>query len=186
MAQNAKISGLTDELIQSILRHDPAANKQAYKHAKEIASRNLRGHQYARTNQFDVTATFKGLDEKFRIKNRDDLADALQTRLQKLEGYTNKYKPEFLSLLLQLADRPLENTQVEALELLRPPSPPPPLTWAEILEDDPYSDEDIWKDIDYGADSSGDEKIPKKRRKAPSTPPTSFDEDDTFESSLVE
>ena len=75
MAQNAKISGLTDELIQSILRHDPAANKQAYRHAKEIASRNLRGHQYARTNQFDVTATFKGLDEKFRIKNRDDLAD---------------------------------------------------------------------------------------------------------------
>ncbi|CAN9349793.1 unnamed protein product [Alternaria alternata] len=181
MAQNAKISGLTDELIQSILRHDPAANKQAYRHAKEIASRNLRGHQYARTNQFDVTATFKGLDEKFRIKNRDDLADALQARLQKLEGYTNKYKPEFLSLLLQLADRPLENTQVEALELLRPPSPPPPLTWAEILEDDPYSDEDIWKDIDYGADSSGDEKIPKKRRKAPSTPPTSFDEDDIFD-----
>ncbi|CAN9210269.1 unnamed protein product [Alternaria alternata] len=181
MAQNAKISGLTDELIQSILRHDPAANKQAYRHAKDIASRNLRGHQYARTNQFDVTATFKGLDEKFRIKNRDDLADALQARLQKLEGYTNKYKPEFLSLLLQLADRPLENTQVEALELLRPPSPPPPLTWAEILEDDPYSDEDIWKDIDYGADSSGDEKIPKKRRKAPSTPPTSFDEDDIFD-----
>ncbi|KAL1799031.1 hypothetical protein ACET3X_003068 [Alternaria dauci] len=181
MAQNAKISGLTDELIQSILRHDPAANKQAYRHAKEIASRNLRGHQYARTNQFEVTARFKGLDEKFRIKNRDDLADALQTRLQKLEGYTNKYKPEFLSLLLQLADRPLENTQVEALELLRPPSPPPPLTWAEILADDPYSDEDIWKDIDYGVDSSGDEKAPKKRRKAPSTPPTSFDEDDTFD-----
>ncbi|KAG9193160.1 hypothetical protein G6011_03195 [Alternaria panax] len=181
MAQNAKISGLTDELIQSILRHDPAANKQAYRHAREIASRNLRGHQYARTNQFDVTASLKGLDEKFRIRNRDDLADALQTRLQKLDGYTNKYKPEFLSLLLQLADRPLENTQVEALELLRPPSPSPPLTWAEILEDDPYSDEDIWKDIDYAGDSSGDEKTPKKRRKAPSTPPTSFDEDDTFD-----
>ncbi|KAI4672129.1 uncharacterized protein J4E78_000629 [Alternaria triticimaculans] len=181
MAQNAKISGLTDELMQSILRHDPAANKQAYKHAREIASRNLRGHQYARTNQFDVTASFAGLDEKFRIKNRDDLADALQTRLQKLEAYTNKFKPEFLSLLLQLADRPLENTQVEALELLRPPSPPPPLTWAEILEDDPYSDEDIWKDIDYAVDSSGDEKTPKKRRKAPSTPPTNFDADDTFD-----
>jgi gamma-tubulin complex component 5 len=181
MAQNAKIAGLTDELIQSILRHDPAANKQAYRHAREIASRNLRGHQYARTNQFDVTARFAGLDEKFRVKNRDDLADALQTRLQRLEAYTNKYKPEFLSLLLQLADRPLENTQVEALELLRPPSPPPPLTWAEILKDDPYSDEDIWKDIDYDVDSSGDEKTPKKRRKAPSTPPTSFDADDTFD-----
>jgi gamma-tubulin complex component 5 len=178
MAQNAKVSSLTDELIQSLLKFDPATNRQAYRHAKEIASRNLRGHQYARTNQFDITASFAGLDEKFRVKSRDDLADALQVRLQKLEGYTNKYKPDILSLLLQLADRPLENTQVEALELLRPPSPPPPLTWSEILQEDPYSDDEIWKDIDYGGDSSGDEKTSKKRQSQPS-PLTSVDEDDT-------
>ncbi|KAF1943983.1 hypothetical protein EJ02DRAFT_372526 [Clathrospora elynae] len=181
MAQNAKISGLTDELIHTILKFEPAANKQAYKHAKEIASRGLRGHQYARTNQFDVTARFSGLDEKFRVKSRDDLADALQTRLQKLEGYTNKFKPDLLSLLLLLADRPLENTQVEALELLRSASPPPPLTWSEILQEDPYSDDDIWKDIDYAGDSSGDEKTPKKRGKLQSPPSTNFDDDDTYD-----
>ncbi|USP72901.1 Gamma-tubulin complex component 3 -like protein [Curvularia clavata] len=180
MAQNARVSGLTDELIRSLLNFDPAKNKQAYKHAKEIASRNLRG-QYARTNQFEVTASFAGLDEKFRIKNRDDLADALQARLKKLEGYTNKYKPEILSLLLQLADRPLENTQIEALDLLKPPSPAPPLTWAEILQDDPYSDEEIWKDIDYADDSSDDEKPLRKPKRRPSSPPTSFDEDDTYD-----
>jgi gamma-tubulin complex component 5 len=181
MAQNAKVSSLTDELIQSVLKFDPATNRQAYRHAREIASRNLRGHQYARTNQFDVTASVAGLDEKFRIKSRDDLADALQVRLQKLEGYTNKYKPDVLSLLLQLADRPLENTQVEALELLRPHSPPPQLTWSEILQDDPYSDDEIWKDIDYGGDSSGDEKTPKKRGNVHSSPSTSIDEDDTYD-----
>ncbi|EUC46747.1 hypothetical protein COCMIDRAFT_91985 [Bipolaris oryzae ATCC 44560] len=181
MAQNARVSSITDDLIRSLLTSDSAKNKQAYKHAKEIATRNLRGHQYARTNQFDVTASFAGLDEKFRVKNRDDLADALQVRLQKLEGYTNKYKPEILALLLQLADRPLENTQIEALDLLRPPSPPPPLTWAEILEDDPYSDEDIWKDIDYAGDSSDEEKPLKKPKRRPSSPPTSFDEDDTYD-----
>jgi gamma-tubulin complex component 5 len=184
MAQNAKFSSLTDELIQSILKFDPATNRQACKHAKEIASRNLRGHQYARTNQFDVTASLAGLDEKFRIKNRDDLADALQVRLQKLEGYTNKYKPDVLSLLLQLADRPLENTQIEALELLRPPSPPPALTWSEILYEDPYSDDEIWKDIDYGGDSSGDEKAPKKGVNAQCSPPTSVDEDDIYNPEL--
>ncbi|KAL6154946.1 hypothetical protein ACJBU6_06555 [Exserohilum turcicum] len=181
MAQHARVSSLTDELIRSILISDPAKDKQAYRHAKDLASRNLRGHQYARTNQFDVTARFAGLDEKFRIKNRDDLADALQVRLQKLEGYTNKYKPEILSLLLQLADRPLENTQIEALELLRPPTPPPPLTWAEILQEDPYSDEEIWKDIDYGGDSSEDEKVAKKPKRRPSSPPTSYNEDDTYD-----
>ena len=179
MAQNARISALTDELINSILLFDPTTNKQAYRHAKEIASRGLRGHQYARTNQFDVSASFAGLDEKFRIKGRDDLADALQTRLQKLESVTTKFKPDVLSLLLQLADRPLENTQVEALELLRPPAAPEPLTWSEILQDDPYSDEEIWKDVDYGGDSSADEKTPKKRDKVDKSPPTSVDEDDT-------
>ncbi|CBY01683.1 hypothetical protein IAQ61_003490 [Plenodomus lingam] len=181
MSHNAKFSSLTDELIQSILKFDPASNRQAYKHAKDIASRGLRGHQYARTNQFEVTARFAGLDEKFRIRSRDDLADALQTRLQKLEGLTSKFKPDYLSLLLLLADRPLENTQVEALELLRPPSPPPVLTWSEILEADPYSDEEIWKDIDDADDSSADEKTPNRREKTPSTPATSVDEDDTYD-----
>lgn len=183
MAQNAKIAGLTDELVQSILQFDPATNKQAYKRARELATRGLRGHQYARTNQFDVKNSLAGLDEKCRIKDRDDLADALQLRLQKLEGITNKFKPEFLSLLLQLSDRPLENTRVEALDLLKPPSPPPQLTWDEILEEDPYSDEDIWKDIDYAIESSGDEQVSskQKQKKQQSTPATSVDEDDTYD-----
>jgi gamma-tubulin complex component 5 len=184
MAQNAKVAGLTDELVQSILQFDPATNKQAYKRARELATRGLRGHQYARTNQFDVRNSYAGLEEKCRIKNRDDLADALELRLQRLEGITNKFKPEFLSLLLQLSDRPLENTRVEALDLLKPPSPPPQLTWNEILEEDPYSDEDIWKDIDYAIESSGDEQAtskPKKPKKEDSTPATSVDEDDTYD-----
>lgn len=183
MAQNAKIAGLTDELVQSILQFDPATNKQAYKRARELATRGLRGHQYARTNQFDVKNSLAGLDEKCRIKDRDDLADALQLRLQKLEGITNKFKPEFLSLLLQLSDRPLENTRVEALDLLKPPCPPPQLTWNEILEEDPYSDEDIWKDIDYAIESSGDEQVSskQKQKKQQSTPATSVDEDDTYD-----
>ena len=105
MAQNAKIAALTDELVQSILQFDPATNRQAYKRAKDLAVKGLRGHQYARTNQFDVRNKFAGYDEKCRVKGRDDLADALQLRLQELEGRTNKFKPEYLSLLLQLADR---------------------------------------------------------------------------------
>ncbi|KAF2826728.1 hypothetical protein CC86DRAFT_369906 [Ophiobolus disseminans] len=181
MAQNAKISALSDELIHSIIGFDAATNRQAYRHAKEIASRGLRGHQYGRTNQFDITSNLTGLDEKFRVKNRDDLADALQARIQKLQGLTSRFTPDYLSLLLQLSDRPLENTRVEALELLQPPSPPPLLTWDEILEDDPYSDEDIWKDIDYAVDSSGDERTSQKRGKAKSSPPTSVDEDKTYD-----
>lgn len=181
MAQHARIAALTDELVRSIVNFDPAANRQAFKHAKDIASRGLRGHQFARTNQFQVDATLTGLDEKFRVKDRDDLAEALKTRLMRLDAVTSRFKPEYLSLLLHLTDRPLENTRVEALELLRPPPSPQPLTWDEILDDDPYSDEDIWKDIDYAAESSADEKVPKKRPKAAVSPPTSVDEGDTYD-----
>lgn len=181
MAQNARISGLTDELIQSILQFDPKPNKQAYKHAKEIASRGLRGYQYARTNQFEISAALSGLDEKFRVKGRDDLADALALRLSKFEQIPGKFKPEFLSLLLQLADRPLENSNVKALELLRPPSPPPPLTWADILLDDPYSDDEIWKDIDYTGGSSEDEVIPVRKEKKNLRAPATIDDDTTYD-----
>jgi gamma-tubulin complex component 5 len=182
MAQNARIAALTDELIQSILHFDPQADRRAYKHAKDIATRGLKAHQYNRTSQFDVQSSFSGLDEKFRVLNRDDLADALGSRVQELQERPNKWIPEYLSLLLQLSDRPVENSDVEALNILRPPTPPPPLTWAEIIEDDPYSDEEIWKDIDYGVESSDDEaKTPKIRggRDAASSV-TSTEEDDTF------
>ncbi|KAL6703433.1 hypothetical protein ACN47E_009692 [Coniothyrium glycines] len=181
MAHSAKLSALTDELVQSLLAFDPATNRQAYRHAKDVASRGLKGHQYARTNQFHVDAALQGLNEKFRIKGRDDLADALQSRIQKLQNTTSKFRPDFLSLLLLLADRPLENTNVDALGLLRPPSPPPPLTWSRIIEDDPYSDEEMWKDIDYGVNSSDDEQTASAQIRPKLSHPTSVDEDDVHD-----
>jgi gamma-tubulin complex component 5 len=181
MAQNAKLAVLTEELLHSVLQFDPAENKRAYRHAKDIAKNGLRAHQYARTNQFDVQTRFAGLDEKLRVLNRDDLADALTERVEEINKRVGKWIPDCLSLLLQLSDQPTENARVEALELLRPPTPPPDLTWKEILEDDPYSDDEIWRDIDYGADSSEDDLLPVKREAAKPSPPTSVDEDDTYD-----
>ncbi|KAF2865774.1 Spc98 family-domain-containing protein [Massariosphaeria phaeospora] len=181
MAQNARIASLTDDLIQAVVDFDPDANRQAYKRAKDVASKGLKAHQYARTNQFDVQASFTGLDEKFRVLNRDVLADALKSRLNELEGRQKKWMPEYLSLLLQLSDRPVDNSQVEALELLRPPTPPTPLTWAQIIAEDPYSDEELWKDIDYAAESSEDEGIEKRREKAKSSPTTSVENEDIID-----
>ncbi|KAF2279865.1 uncharacterized protein EI97DRAFT_410650 [Westerdykella ornata] len=182
MAQNVRIAALTDELIQAIVGFNPETNKRAYKHARDIAAKGLRAHQYNRTNQFEVQRAFEGLDEKFRVQNRDDLANALRSRLNELKGVRNKWIPEYLSLLLQLADRPTENSEVAALELLRPPTPPPPLTWEEILRDDSYSDEEIWRDIDYAAESSEEEGIIKRveKKKRKESPPSSIDEGDAY------
>ncbi|KAF1954105.1 hypothetical protein CC80DRAFT_567890 [Byssothecium circinans] len=184
MAQNSKVSALTDELIVSILDYDPETNRQAFKRAKDVTTRALRAHQYARVNQFDVQASFKGLDEKFRVLNRDDLADALGMRVKEINERQSKWVPEYLYLLLQLSDQPTENSKVEALELLRPPTPPEPLTWKQILEDDPYSDEEIWKDVDFRHDSSEDEYEEVGKKKGwKDTPRTSLDEDDTYDPS---
>lgn len=181
MAQNAKLQALTDDLIHSILKSDPKSSKHAYRHAKDVAKHGLRAHQYARTNQFDVHQSLVGLDEKFRVLNRDDLADALALRVHEINARTGKWIPECLSLLLHLSDRPTQNSRVEQLDLLRPPTPPPELTWKEILADDPYSDHEIWKDIDYAADSSEDDILPPKKEKAKPSPPTSVEEDDPYD-----
>ncbi len=181
MAQSAKIAALTDELIHSILRFDPETSKQAYKRAKDTATRALRAQQYARTNQFDVQASYIGLDEKFRVLNRDDLADALDKRVKEIYQLPGKRIPEHLSLLLLLSDQPTQKTNVGALELLRPPTPPLDLTWKQILEEDPYSDEELWKDVEYGAGSSEEEEIPTKPAKWNGTPATRGEEEDVYD-----
>ncbi|KAF2816642.1 uncharacterized protein BDZ99DRAFT_543330 [Mytilinidion resinicola] len=182
MPQPAQIGALTDELVASITNFSPSTNAQAFKHAKDLAARGLRGYQYGRTNQFDVRAKLDGFDEKFRVLNRDDLANALLERLKELDKVSTKWTPETLSLLLQLSDRPVEKSNVDDLELLKPPQSPSPLTWAEIIADDPLDEEGIWESIDYAAESSEDEKDYRKREKARASEPTpssSFTEEDS-------
>ncbi|KAF9737261.1 gamma-tubulin complex component [Paraphaeosphaeria minitans] len=161
MAQHAKVAALTDELIHSVLNFDPTANKRAYKHAKDVAKQGLRAHHYPRTTQFDVQATFAGLDEKFRVLNRNHLADALDERVREISKRPAKCIPDCL---------PAETTY-----------PPPELTWKDILQDDPHRDDEIWKDIDYAADSSEDDLLPTKIEVAKPSPPTTADEDDTYD-----
>ncbi|KAF2196439.1 hypothetical protein GQ43DRAFT_484948 [Delitschia confertaspora ATCC 74209] len=182
MSQNARIGALTDELVRCITDFSPETNAQAYKHAKDLALRKLKGHHYARTNQFHVQASLDGLDEKFRVLSRDDLADALKERLTELQRIPNKWTPELLSLLLQLSDRPVENSKVEDLEVFAPPKSLLPLTWAEIIAEDPPSDEELWKDIDYAAESSEDETRPDRQEKTSMKKalPSSI-EDDTYD-----
>lgn len=66
----------------------------------------LRTTSHTRTDQFAVAKQLEGLQEKFRILNRDELAEALQSQLVELEKTRNSWFPEILCLLLQLSDRP--------------------------------------------------------------------------------
>ena len=102
-----------------------------------------------------MNAQLAGLEEKFRILNNEELADALQSRLQELSHISDKWTPEVLSLLLQLSDQPANKSKIEDLALLKPDPLPSPLTWSKIIADDPLDNrEGIWDVVDFAADDS--------------------------------
>jgi len=121
----------------------------------------LRPGTHGRTNQFAVARKLEGLQERFRVLNLDELADALSTRLKELEDYRDTWHPEILSLLLQLSDRPdqvsnLGQLPFPAKELAEDQS----LLWSDLnAQGTAYSNEDIWEEVDFAADSSEDDFV---------------------------
>ncbi len=136
--------------------HEYQQDPKHFSHWQDLVSEAVK-QPHARTNQFEVTARLTGLQEKFRILNNDTLADALRDRLDELERIQYSWAPEVLSLLLELSDQPAQKSRLEDLELLKPPDSPRPLTWSDILADDPLDDADgIWSNVDFAAGSSDD------------------------------
>ena len=146
----------THTLLQELIKaHDILSTGVDGARVKENALSLLSDTSSGRTNQFEVKARLEGLVEKCRILNNDPLGNALQTRLDKLPTVSNNWTPEVLSLLLSLSDRPVRKTRLEDLTLSQPEKPSAPLTWEEIIKEDPLEDQTaIWRDIDFTADGS--------------------------------
>lgn len=126
---------------------------------KQLALRLLTDPSPARTNPFEVEAQLAGLEEKFRVLNNDELADVLKSRLQELAPKSDRWTPEVLSLLLQLSDQPAKNTKIEDLDLLKPRPLPSPLTWSQIISEDPFDNQDgTWDIPDFAADGSDEDE----------------------------
>jgi len=157
MAHNAQIVSSLENLIQTTVINLSESDVDEYKRS---AIATFADASFGRTNQFDVSSRMDGLEEKARILDNDQLADALHTRLLELSTVSYKWTPEVLSLLLQLSDRPSHESRLEDLELLQPDTPPAPLTWPDIIADDPldYGD-DIWKNVDFAADGSDEDEF---------------------------
>lgn len=127
---------------------------------RETALRTLRTSNYPRTNQFEVQSQLEGLEEKFRVYNEDPLADALKERLDELAKTETKWTPEILHLLLELSDKPASKSRLTNLELLKEPEPDtgPVLKWKDLAAEDPLlREKSVWKNVDFGAESSDDE-----------------------------
>lgn len=112
--------------------------------------------QYQGNSDLATHGHFEGLEEKSRILQNDKLADALVERYETLKQWHNRWKYDFLSFLLQLADNPIDETRLEDLKDVIPAPLSPNLTWNDLIKYDPYEDKAIWQNINY-VESSSDE-----------------------------
>ncbi|RAL11231.1 putative gamma-tubulin complex component GCP5 [Aspergillus homomorphus CBS 101889] len=157
MAVSANVSTLIEQLIAAVAKAD-AKDIPRFAITKRRAEETVKAGAHGRTDQFAVAKQLDGLQEKFQILNRDELADALRTRLLELDERRSSWAPEFLSLLLELADRPAQFSRVDQIAKSEPQEEVAPLTWTELdTAGSAFCDEDIWEAVDYGADSSDEE-----------------------------
>ena len=98
-----------------------------------------------------------GLLEKFQVVGNDELSDALHRRLEELDQKKLSLAPEILSLLLFLSDNPATLTNLKDLKEFSPPRDPKTIEWADITDSKLNEPDDLWKDIDYAAESSDDD-----------------------------
>lgn len=75
-----------------------------------------------------------------------------------MEGQRSSWAPEYLSLLLQLSDRPADVSSVPKFETSNYDNASVQLKWSELdATGSEFADEDIWGDVDYGGASSDSE-----------------------------
>ncbi|KAJ6781111.1 hypothetical protein PWT90_00692 [Aphanocladium album] len=158
MAFAAQIEGLTGDLIAALTQTRPSANDKGFLRTRDAALRAFKTHKFLRTNHFEVEKSLIGLQERFRVNNRDSLADELKARLDSLPEHPFKWYPETLHLLLELSDQPTYNTRLGNIARLDANDDGrPQLRWEDIAREDGWAqDLDIWDSINY-SDESGDE-----------------------------
>ncbi|PQE24663.1 spc97 spc98 family protein [Rutstroemia sp. NJR-2017a WRK4] len=162
MAHLAKLGALTKELVTSITSLSPQSDPKRFITCRETTLRALRYHNFNRTNQFDVQDRLEGLDEKFHVYNEDALADALRERLRRLQMLKFKWQPEVLHLLLELSNKPVSNSRIGDLELIKvvEDRPDAPLKWKDLAAEDPLlREKSVWRNVNFAADSSDDDDV---------------------------
>lgn len=120
----------------------------------------LNQNKFPPTNNFEIESQLDGLDEKFRVYGKDNLANALVDRRSRLAKFNKKWTPEILHLLLELSYRPVFNSKLESLELLKKSQSDTvnTLRWSLIaLEDPPLRENDVWENVNFADESTDDE-----------------------------
>lgn len=158
MAFSIKLGSLTDELVEVIANTTTRTDPVRFDALRESSLRKLRQHNFLRANQFEVYSSLDGYEERFRVLNRDPVADALRARLDALANCSNKWTPDVLRLLLELADQPVQKTNLRDLELLKSSEAlEPKLKWSDIAKEEGWDkDDELWRNVELAGYTSDD------------------------------
>ncbi|KAK6347151.1 hypothetical protein TWF696_007230 [Orbilia brochopaga] len=134
-----EIAALTSALVTATT--DIPASSPNHALSLSYALKTFRSYRAVATDPFAIHDALTGLQEKFRVRDTDPLADELASRLRSLDaavaaakhaaanptaltaatvdtsGETYKYTNDVLRLLLELSDKPVDNAE-KALENL--------------------------------------------------------------------
>ncbi|RCI08677.1 hypothetical protein L249_4854 [Ophiocordyceps polyrhachis-furcata BCC 54312] len=160
MAFATRLGPLVEDLVQTLTQ----STAQSTSSLSDAILRKLKSHPYLRTNPFEIEDRLQGLDERFRVNNRDGLADALNQRLHSLSQHPSPWHPDVLHLLLELSDQPTFKTRLQSLDALENsrelPPEDAPLRWEEIAREDGWDrDGDLWRSPVYSNDDSDSEHV---------------------------
>lgn len=155
MAFAARFGPLATELVEAVTQ----SSSKATQHRDHVL-RQLKTHSFLRTNPFEVENNLSGLEERFRVNDREGLADALRQRRDDLQVAPSKWHPEVLLLLLELSDQPTFKTKLGDLEALRPVEDvPESWRWEDIAREDGWEQDPLlWKSMRYGEGSDDDDE----------------------------
>jgi gamma-tubulin complex component 5 len=157
MASTTTMTAWSEELARSFMPNSAKSSK-LQRHVDRF-NRMLKSHAYARTNQFEVEDKLNGLEEKFHVLHRQDIANALHKRHAELVAHQYRWLPDALDLLLHLSHHPLKFTRTEGLEDRHDRSVvPATLKWSEIDDQDSIDRKgELWKLPSFSDDDSDDD-----------------------------
>ncbi|KAI9569285.1 Spc98 family-domain-containing protein, partial [Boletus coccyginus] len=194
--QATRLLLLCQSLVTQVTGLSSETDDENFRTAVDFASKNL---EYA--IKAGASADMTAMDKHFRgyhvlkasINSHDNLADALRESYRKVKQQAKEltdldeqiklsHLPDHLQLLILLSSAPSNATYAfaETYQDARPSEPPSPITWKEILAEDPFEGQH-WEGV-YGL-PAGSTVEGWETRSGGSTPSLSpWDEDDSLDS----
>ncbi|KAF8433037.1 Spc98 family-domain-containing protein [Boletus edulis BED1] len=193
--QTTRLLPPCQSLVTQVTGLSPETDDENFRAAVDFVSKNL---EYAikagaSTDMTAMDKDFRGHVLKASINSHDDLADALQASYRKVKQQAKELTdlderiklsrlPDHLQLLILLSSAPGSTTHAfaQAYKDVRPLKPPVPVTWKEILDEEPFEGQH-WEGV-YGI-PPGSTVEGWETRSGGSTPSLSpWDEDDSLNS----